>query len=271
LNEYTLGKPHVFGKIFFSIGILSLYVLGILTNPAAAQSKAETQDIIYAAKFICGSITGGDGPIRPGHYDTSISILNKRDYPTSLLWYATINDGPTSNTIIKNLEPEKSTGIICSDIKDIFGIDTKGVVEGYTIIRVPLSSLRGFDNEQMVVESTENLDILDVQVFYTANALETLPREVIKEKISFYIIQDNTGKIPKESFRKLLDITIPSTSSEISDTEQKIKSILANRYDLDKKELEKIKLRIKDISIGVGAMIDDHAISLHVVKPQISH
>lgn len=269
LEKPTRKRFSGFSKIFFGLGILSLCFLGMLVSPVAAQSNSEKQDIIYTAKFICGSIIGGDGPLRPGHYDTSVSIFNKRNYVVSLLWYATIDDGPTSNTIIKKLDPEKSTGIRCSDIKEIFGIDTKEVLEGYAIIRIPQSSLRGFDNEQIITEPTDDIDILEVQVFYTANALETLPHELIKEKISFYIVQDNTEKIPKESFRRLLDITIPATTNEISDTEQKVKLVLAKKYDLDKKELERIKIRIKNISIGVGTMMDDHAISLHVVKPQI--
>lgn len=251
-------------------GVLLMLVFG-LTNTSDAQETqpSETQDVIYTAKFICGSIDDGDGPLRPGHYDTSISILNKKNYAVGFLWYASINDGPTSNNIIKNLEAEKSTGITCKNIKEMFGIDTKEVVEGFVIIRVPLSSLRGFSNEQIVTDSQDRLNILDVQVFYTANALETLPHEVAQEKISFYIIQDGTDKIPKESFRKLLDVSIPSTLNEISDTEQKVKSVLGGKYDLDKKELEKIRIRVKDVLIGVGALLDDHAISLHVVKPQM--
>lgn len=252
--------------------VLFMAVFSLILVTGAQETKTpDMQDIIYTAKFICGSINDGNGSLRPGHYDTSISILNKKNYAVSFLWYASINDGPTSNNLIKNIESEKSTGITCKNIKEMFGIDTKEIVEGFVIIRVPLSSLRGFSNEQVIADSSQdNLNILDVQVFYTANALETLPHEVVREKISFYIIQDGTGKIPKESFRTLLDVTIPSTPNEISNTEQKVKSILGKKYELDKKELDKIRIRIKDVSIGVGTLLDDHAISLHVVKPQIS-
>ena len=139
------------------------------------------------------------------------------------------------------------------------------------IIKVPVSSLKGFNNEQVLLDPTQDsINMLDVQVFYTANALDTLPHEVAEEKISFYIIQDGTDKIPNEMFRKLLDVTIPSTLNEITDTEDKVKSVLAAKYDLSTKDLEKIVLRIKSISIGVGTMLDDHAISLHVVKPQVN-
>ena len=138
------------------------------------------------------------------------------------------------------------------------------------IIRVPESSLRGLGNEQIAPESTQDaINVLDVQVFYTANALETLPHEVAQEKISFYILRDETGKIPIESHRKLLDVSIPSTLNEVSDTEAKVKSVLAEKYGLDRKELEKVRVKIKDITIGVGTQLDDHAISLSVPSPQL--
>ena len=63
---------------------------------------------------------------------------------------------------------------------------------------------------------------------------------------------------------------MPATLNQITDTEQKVKLSLAKKYDLDKKDLDKIVLRIKDISIGVGSLLDDHAVSLHVVKPQVN-
>jgi len=105
-------------------------------------------------------------------------------------------------------------------------------------------------------------------VFYTANALDTLPHEVIFEKISFYILNDTTGKIPDEMIRTILDVTLKSEINQISNTEFKIKKILSETYDIDESELSQIKIRVKDVSIGVGSMIDDHAISLSILKPQ---
>lgn len=260
-------------KFFVILGMISLFLALQITNDAFGQnmtdSKPSIQDITYAAKFVCGSIPDDDGPLRPGHYDTAISMLNKQSYEIRILWNAVINDGPASNAILKTLDSEKSTGITCQNIKDVFGITAKEIVEGFVIIKIPVESLRGFNNEQILTDPSQDaLNLLDVQVFYTANALSTLPHEVAQEKISFYIVQDYTSKIPKDSLRKLLDVTLPSRLNEISDTEQKVKSALAEKYDLDKKDLEKIIIRIKDTSVGVGVMLDDHAVSLHVVRPQ---
>ena len=118
--------------------------------------------------------------------------------------------------------------------------------------------------------SGDQINLLNVQAFYTANALPTLPHEVIVDKISFYIIQDDTDKIPKEMIRKTLDISIPSSLNELSNTETKVKGILAQKYNLTDNDLGRISVRIKDISVGVGVLIDDHAISLSTMQPQTS-
>ena len=262
MYQFILVRSLAFG-IFLSILLVSTgFANGQTTNPI--------KDIVYNAKFVCGSISDDAGPLRPGHYDTSINILNNKSFKVGIYWTAVINDGPTSNSIYKNLEAENSTGIDCSDIKEIFGIDNKDLLEGFVLIKIPISSLEGISNEQIILENNDDpSNIVDVHLFYTANALDTLPHEIAEEKISFYIIQDGTGKIPKDSYRKLLDLTMPATLNQITNTEEKVKSTLAQKYDLSDDDLDKIVLRIRNISIGVGSLLDDHAVSLHVVKPRI--
>jgi len=241
-------------------------------NNSQDSVTSKIKEILYTAKFVCGTVFGDEGPLRPGHYDSDISILNKKSYQVELLWNVILNDGPTSHAILKKLNSEESTGITCEDIKNLVPEEplSGAITEGFVVIRVSVNSFQGFDNSSIITNSDE-VDPLDVQIFYTANALLTLPHEVMVEKISFYIIQDETGKIPKEDYRKTLDVSLPSSLYEISNTEVKIKSILAKKYNLDKEDLGKITIRIKDTSIGVGALLDDHAISLHIVKPQINY
>ena len=43
------------------------------------------RNITYTAKFVCGSVFGNEGPLRPGHYDTDVSILNKQNFPITIL------------------------------------------------------------------------------------------------------------------------------------------------------------------------------------------
>ena len=62
----------------------------------------------------------------------------------------------------------------------------------------------------------------------------------------------------------------PKTKAIKKKAKSSKKSSVAKKFGLDKKEIEKVRIRVKSISIGVGAILDDHAVSLHVVKPQFS-
>jgi hypothetical protein len=229
---------------------------------------SSTRSVTYTTKFECGSIYAGEGPLRPGHYDTDISLFNKQKFQTQVLWSSVLNNGPSSNAILIKMDSETSKSITCHDITTALGSNNENFIEGFTIINVPLDSIL---NSGTAISSTSNdINILDVQAFYTANALDTLPHEVIVDKISFYIVQDYSGKIPQDMLRKTLDISLSSGLNQVSDTEMKVKKSLEKQYNLTDDDLTKIIIRIKDVSVGVGVLIDDHAISLSTVKPQLS-
>jgi hypothetical protein len=242
------------------------------TNAAAeTNSTANPTGIMYTTKFECGSIYAGEGPLRPGHYDTDISIFNKQKFQTTMLWNVVVNNGSSSNAILRNLNPETSTGVTCQDIRKVLDNYNENFLEGFIVINVPLDSvLQSSKGGVIPTISGNDINILDVQAFYTANALDVLPHEIIVDKISFYIIQDGAGKIPQDMFRKTLDISIPSTLNQISDTEQRVKEVLAKQFNLTNDDLTKVVVRIKDVSVGVGVLIDDHAISLSTVKPELT-
>jgi len=232
-------------------------------------SNHENNDITYVAKFVCGSINGDEGPLRPGHYNTDISITNKQLSEISFLWLASVNDGPTSHSTLMTLDHQKSTGLDCRDIKKVVGLENStSVSEGFVFITIPQDYSLSNPNTVTQYSSTD-INLLDVQVFFTANALDTLPHEVVMEKISFYILHDDTGKIPKNMIKTTLDVTLESKLNVISDTEKKVKEILSSSYGISENDFDKIEVRIKNISLGVGSMIDDHAISLSILKPQV--
>lgn len=230
-------------------------------------STSSTRNISYTTKFECGSIYAGEGPLRPGHYDTDISLFNKQKFQTQVLWNSVLNNGPSSNSILIKMDSETSKSITCHDIRFALGNNNENFIEGFTLINVPLDSML---NDGTAITSTSNdINVLDVQAFYTANALDTLPHEIIVDKISFYVSEDGSGKIPQNLLKKTLDISLPTGLNQISDTEMKVKKLMQKQYNLTDDDLPKIIIRIDNVSVGVGVLIDDHAISLSTVKPEL--
>lgn len=236
-----------------------------------AQQKIES--IQYFAKFECGSIRGSEGPLRPGHYDTDIGIFNKQGFPVRISWSAVPHDSVGSSAILRTLESETSTSIVCKDLRNVIGKPALDFVEGFALIEVSLDSrllgtVSGGGTEIFDSSAEDRIDVLDVQVFYTANALEELPRVIMVEKITFVISNDTSGTIPGLMIGETLTITASSNSSGISDPVRSVRDTLAQKYNMTTQELAMLHIEIKDVDIGVGTMIDDHAISLSKVKPQ---
>jgi hypothetical protein len=254
-------------------GIASFNNTGGQEEEELRNTTSQIRNLTYYVKFECGTISGNEGPLRPGHYDTDIGILNKQDFATQIQWSITANNSKNTNSIIRTLEPQGSINIVCKDLRNIIGNDQR-FVEGFVIINVPLDSgllaslSRG---TQVLGRNFEEMNsFIEVQAFYTANALEQLPHSVFVDKITFRILNDASGKIPLEMMNKTLDITAPGDLNQISDPEIKVKDLLAARYGLSTQERTNLQIVIDNVSGSVGAMIDDHAISLSTVFPQAS-
>lgn len=253
-------------------------------NNALSQQQnnnSQIKSITYTAKFECGSIIGNEGPLRPGHYDTDISIFNRQEYSINILLNVIVNGGANTNAIVKTIQPQTSTGVVCKDIRQFLGMgnNSKELIEGFVIIRLDvnggiLGSIPSSGGGTVISSSPVTVDdinnFLDVHIFYTANALEFLPREILVKEIGFFILNDTSSKVPKSLLMKPLDITVQSQMNEIFDPESKIRGILSGRYNLSDNEFAGLRIKIINMSIGVAAMIDDHAISSSIVRPQAS-
>jgi hypothetical protein len=292
INTSTGGTSRI-GDLGFSKDKLSTIVQmasnqttgTILTNHALKQVRnnhtSQLGAISYTAKFECGSIAGQEGPLRPGHYDTDISVFNRQDYPIRILWKALSANGTGNTTIVpRYLQPQISFSIICKDIRQSLNLEneSKELVEGFVLIRIDLSpdlvnsllrNIGSLDGQTSV--SSDPMNLLDVQVFYTANALESLPHEVIANKITFSIFDNATlPKIPVQLLEKSLDVTVASQMNEISDPALIVKKILSEKYHLSATEVNELQIRIINVDIGITSTIDDHAISSSTLKPQLS-
>jgi hypothetical protein len=226
--------------------------------------NSESNFFTYNAKFVCGSIRGDEGPLRPGHYDTDISIYNKQQYPINLFWNVVFNYGNSTNSIIKTVDPNRSIGLTCKDIENLANFDPRDtdLVEGFVILQTNKINIASSKNERFANEP------ISVQVFYTANALDSLPEETLVEKFVFQIISDSSGKIPKSLLNKTLEVSLRTDLNYIASQDFKIKKILSSNYNLTDEEIENIELVIKETDLGVGNMIDDHAISLLRLSPE---
>lgn len=242
----------------------------------AEQHNSSVKTVTYTPKFLCGNVTASEGPVRPGHYDTDISILNKQVYPIKLLLNVIPNDGKPSNSIIKVLESESAMGITCKDIIPLV-TDTKHLTEGFVLLTLPISGnmINAFpdpnDPDASILRSIDELqaNLIEVQVFYTANALPQLPSEMIFNKIDFRIMSDPSGKIPQTFLSKQLEVTLTANTDQVYDQVSRVKSLLKDRFGLSDSEMNAINIQIEKSEIDSLFTKDDHAISSSRLNPNI--
>lgn len=242
----------------------------------AEQQNSSVKTVTYTPKFLCGNVTASEGPVRPGHYDTDISILNNQVYPIKLLLNVIPNDGKSSNSIIKVLESESAMGITCKDIIPLV-TDTKNLTEGFVLLTLPISGnmINAFPDpnnpDASILRSIDELqaNLIEVQVFYTANALPQLPSEMIFNKIDFRIMSDPSGKIPQTFLSKLLEVTLTANTDQVYDQVSRVKSLLKDRFNLSDSEMNAINIQIEKSEIDSLFTKDDHAISSSRLNPNI--
>jgi hypothetical protein len=257
--------------------------LVFLSQPAKSQgtelSSEQIADIAYPVKFECGSIYGNEGPLRPGHYDTDISVLNREEIPIKVSWNVATDGGQLSPSIVKSLESGSSFSIVCKEIRSLLNHANASFPfeEGFVTIRpVDIGSMGSFlDSSQVILSSPkqmEALDVINVQAFYTANALEHLPKEIVLQTVSF-TISNNSGSIsmsiPSDLLGKRLEVTLPASLNELSDPQLEVKNELQHKYNLSSEQVDELGINIIDVNLGVGTLIDDHAISLSRVEPEL--
>jgi hypothetical protein len=249
-----------------------------LNSTINSSYQANIGTIRYTPKFVCGTISSNNGPLRPGYYDTDISIFNKQNYPIKLLWNVVVSDGPSSNAIIKHLSAETSTKISCSDLQVLISNNTN-FLEGFIVIVLPISGniLGAFPDPSgngvsilRPVDDT-NADLIDVQVFYTANALPNLPQNIITENVAFQIIADPSNKIPQTSLNRELEISFVSDPNKVYDPENRTKMFLAKEHGMSGIEVNNLKIKINRTDVVTSYQQDDHAISSSRINPDIRY
>jgi hypothetical protein len=280
------------------------YAFATLENETGASTSSSfnmgtaLESIEYNARYFCGTIVGQDGPLRPGRYNSDINIFNRQQSPISFLWKAvpSLNlqpsqtvDGSSNGSTdtsykLQTLAPGDSISLSCKDFVpsvSLYSNSTDGVdrfIEGVSTISVDLdpliqaaisSSSTGVVVSQPSGEATNepSTNVLSVDAIYTVNALEVPSREIILQLVEYTINQqDVNGKLPAEIIFKPLSVTVPIRTNETINPDTQVKGILAREYSLNATEMQNLDITIRNLSLGVGALDDNHAISLQRIN-----
>src|SRR5919112_345098 len=233
----------------------------------------------YTARFICGTITGEEGPLRPGRYNSDINIFNRQSFPISFFWKAVAANQEQSdgNFRIRSLEPGGSVSLSCKDIQTsipAYANDTgEKFFEGIMTINVDLeSSVIGSISSSRegvlgTISEEESLNVLSVDAIYTVNALKVASREIVLQLIEYSINKEHeSGKIPKDIISKILSVTVPIRTNETINPDQQVRNVLMKEFSLNLEESKSLDITIRNLSLGVGALDDNHALSLQRIN-----
>lgn len=296
-NNVVFASPETASSL--SNGNLNV-TLSPLSN-SSAKIASRSNSLEYNARVLCGTIIGEDGPLRPGRYNSDINIFNRQNFPVSFFWKVTLSsdlkdekqrqEEQNSNFILLALSPGNSISISCNDIKQYLpaysnrNTGNTGFFEGVLTISIELDpSIQGAlssslpnkevgERSELVIpspsnqESESNANILSVDAIYTVNALEVPSREIVLELIEYSITnQDGSGKIPRDMISKILSVTVPIRTNETINPDKQVRDILMREYSLSAAEGQNLDISIRNLSLGVGALDDNHAISLQRIN-----
>ena len=274
--------------------------LSSLSN-SSAKIASRSNSLEYNARVLCGTIVGEDGPLRPGRYNSDINIFNRQNFPVSFFWKVVLSsdlkdekqkqEEQNSNFILLALSPGNSISISCNDIKQYLPAysnrttSNTGFFEGVLTISIELDpSIQGAlssslpnkeigERSQLIIPSPSNqgsepnANILSVDAIYTVNALEVASREIVLQLIEYSITnQDGSGKIPRDMISKILSVTVPIRTNETINPDKQVRDILMREYSLSAAESQNLDISIRNLSLGVGALDDNHAISLQRIN-----
>lgn len=309
LSLFTLGG-HSFYKndiAHASSATTSLSANGAanITLSPSSNSSIETStgsnSLEYSARFLCGTIIGEDGPLRPGRYDSDINIFNRQNFPVSFTWKAVLSsdfqdntqkmDEKNSNFILLTLNPGNSISISCNDVRQYLpaysnnNTGNTNFLEGVLMISIELDpsiqgalssssvNIRKDEHSELVIPSPTSqgsepsTNILSVDAIYTVNALEVASREIVLQLIEYSITnQGESTKIPSDMMSRILSVAVPIRTNETLNPDKQVRDILTREYSLSTAESQSLDILIRNLSLGVGALDDNHAISLQRIN-----
>jgi hypothetical protein len=280
----------IFLIIIFAFQILLSNTSFILFNyqktssSALAQldpNKSSSQTVEYYARFNCGTIDNDNGPLRPGKYDSDITIFNKKNFPLTVIWKAIeVNQENKNNFKALSIQPESIVNINCAKI---FPSPALGVsdlesrfTEGIALIRISVSNgqlLNNFFNIQdpsssIIINKDEVGDLVNVDVLHTVNTLSDLKKEAFYFKVDFSVEQSNEKF--KDGYENNFTAIFKVEPNSIIDPIKMIKQNLNKDSTISQHPSNDTKVKITKSETISNSYTDNHALAFQKVIPTIT-
>jgi hypothetical protein len=281
----------IFSTILFAVIIILLSgteltpkMLQTETRSVAAQSetnKSNFQTVEYFARFNCGTINDDNGPLRPGKYDSDITIFNKKNFPLSVIWKAIESNQQNQNNFkILNIQPESLVSINCAKIfaPPLVG-DTNlknRFTEGVLLMRINTDNGQLTNNifsdqgQSIIINKDELGDLVNVDVVHTVNTLSNLNKEAFYIKIDFSIGQQD--KKLNDSPESNLTAIFQIEPNKIINPLELIQQTIGNNHTNVQQAPNNNKIvKIIKYETFSNSYTDNHAITYQKINPTFTN
>jgi hypothetical protein len=245
-------------------------------------NKSNSQTVEYYARFNCGTIDNDKGPLRPGKYDSDITIFNKKNFPLTVIWKAiVVNQENKNNFKTINIQPESIVNINCTKI---FPSPSSGVsdleskfTEGIALIRISVNNgqlLNNFFNNQdpsstIIINKDEVGDLVNVDVLHTVNTLSDLRKEAFYFKVDFSV--EKSMEKFKDGDKNNFTTIFKVEPNSIIDPLRLIKQNLNNNDTINQHPSNDTKVKITKSEMISNSYTDNHALTFQKVNPTITN
>ena len=251
------------------------------TQAQLDSNKSSSQTVEYYARFNCGAIDNDKGPLRPGKYDSDITIFNKKNFPLTVIWKAIeVNQENKNNFKTLNIQPESIVNINCAKIfPSPLGVSDleNRFTEGIVLIRISVNNgqlLNNFFNNQdpyssIIINKDEVGDLVNVDVLHTVNTLSDLKKEAFYFKVDFSVEQ-SIEKF-KGGYKNNFTAIFKVEPNSIIDPLKLIKQNLNNNHTINQHPSNDTKVKITNSEMISNSYTDNHALTFQKVNPTITN
>ena len=250
-----------------------------LVSSQSANDLGNYKTVNYYARFNCGTISDDSGPLRPGKYDSDITIFNKKSYPITIIWKAIAIDQQVINNFnILNIPSENIANINCAKLLPMQDNNATNSIPTLSnkftegIIKLEISIDNGLlvnnflnnQNTNIILNESEIGNLINVDVLHTVNTLDDLNKEVVYLKTDFSTLSKDKSKI--SNYTAIFNIN----PDEIIDPLSLIKDKISENNTNEKIDVNAYEILLTDTEIISDTLTDNHALTVQRVDPIIS-